>query len=309
MAGIKVVDTCTTLHIRLDTIEIALVAARPPRTTMPFDRSTQQPNNRPMSAIIDAHTHIFPPEIIRDRSAILDQDDWFGLLYRAPRIKMASADTLVMSMHCAGIHQSIAFGFGFDDSGLCRACTQAITEAESCLARGARGIGELMPDGQGFGWTDWNLLDPLMELTKSYDVPVMIHVNEQIGHTYPGKGHYGAVDAFRLATHYPDNLIILPHWGGGLPFYEMMPEVRETLRNVYYDTAASIYLYDAAVFANVLNWAPSKILMGTDYPLLGQRRFLEHIRAANLDPDLADQLLGKNVQSILEQAWLHKRRA
>jgi len=281
-----------------------------------------------MSSIIDAHTHIFPPEIIRDRAAILDQDDWFGLLYRAPRIKMVSADTLVMSMRRANIDQSIAFGFGFRDSGLCRACNeyvlastaqypyeiipfavvnpkngaQAITEAESCLERGAQGIGELMPDGQEFGWTDWHLLDPLMELAKSYGVPVMIHVNEQVGHTYHGKGRYGPVDAFRLATRYPDNLIILPHWGGGLPFYEMMPEVRETLRNVYYDTAASIYLYDVAVCANVLNWAPSNILMGTDYPLLGQKRFLEHIRAANLDQDLADQLLGKNTQSILKQA-------
>ena len=42
--------------------------------------------------------------------------------------------------------------------------------------------------------------------------------------------------------------LVLAHWGGGLPFYALMPEVAESLSDVYFDTAASPFLYDAKVF-------------------------------------------------------------
>ena len=38
--------------------------------------------------------------------------------------------------------------------------------------------------------------------------------------------------------------IIAAHWGGGLPFYALMPEVRDALQNVWFDTAAGHLLYD-----------------------------------------------------------------
>ena len=41
------------------------------------------------------------------------------------------------------------------------------------------------------------------------------------------------------------------HWGGGLPFYALMPEVEDSLSNVYFDSAASPFLYDASVFPTV----------------------------------------------------------
>src|SRR5690606_39024050 len=128
------------------------------------------------------------------------------------------------------------------------------------------GIGELLHDGQGVPLDDLDLWAPLMELARSYNAVVMVHVNELVGHDYRGKGHYGPQAAYHLAMRYPENRIILAHWGGGLPFYELMPEVRAALTNVYYDTAASFFLYEESIFRHVMGWAASKVLFATDYP-------------------------------------------
>ena len=46
-----------------------------------------------------------------------------------------------------------------------------------------------------------------------------------------------------LAQAYPGLTIVFAHLGGGLFLYETMPEVRNVLAGVYYDTAAVPYLY------------------------------------------------------------------
>lgn len=224
----------------------------------------------------------------------------------------------------AGVELSVAFGFAFADLGLCRevnayvlgaarrypgrvipfavlnprAGQAALQEARECLERGAQGIGELMPDGQGFELLDFALLDPLMELARAFKVPVMVHVNELVGHSYAGKGTQGPHQAFQLALRYPENTLILAHWGGGLPFYELMPEVRQALRNVYYDTAASPYLYEDSIFRHVMAWAPSKVLLGTDYPLISQKGYLKRLRVVGLEEDALTRLLGGNAQAL-----------
>jgi len=278
--------------------------------------------------VIDLHKHILPPEIIARRDEYCRRDRWFGLLYANPRARLASAEELIASMGEAGVDASVAFGFAFADLGLCRegnayvldaarrypgrvipfvllnpcAGQAALCEARECLERGAQGIGELMPDGQGFELTDFALLNPLMELARQFKVPVMMHVNEPVGHSYAGKGIQGPYQAFQLASRYPENTLILAHWGGGLPFYELMPEVRQALGNVYYDTAASHYLYEDSIFRHVMAWAPEKVLLGTDYPLVTQKRYLKRLRGAGLDEGALARVLGGNALTVLRSA-------
>ncbi|MFP3895450.1 MAG: amidohydrolase family protein [Anaerolineales bacterium] len=275
--------------------------------------------------IIDCHTHIFPPDIIAERDRYRKYDRWFNQLYATPQARMADVDDLLRSMDQGGVEKAITFGFAFADLALCQDCNayvldaaaehkerlipfvqvpprvgrKAIMEARRCLERGARGIGELLSDGQGFDLRDFDLLTPLMRLAKTFEVPVLFHVAEPVGHIYAGKGKQGPREAFALAKRFPDNVIILAHWGGGLPFYEMMPEVRDALRNVYYDTAASPYLYEADIFRHVTRWIPSKILFGTDYPLIGPRRFLRYMERAGLDPVAKRKVLRENAINLL----------
>lgn len=278
--------------------------------------------------IVDAHTHILPPEMIAAREVLAARDRWFGLLYSQPQARLATAEELIAAMDAAGVAAAIAFGFAFADMGLCRECNayvldaarrypgrlipflvvnpvrtaEALREAREGLEAGGAGLGELMPDGQGFALTDFALLDPLLDLARQHRAPLMLHVNEPVGHEYAGKGGQGPEQAYRLALHAPQNTLIFPHWGGGLPFYELMPEVRAALRRVYYDTAASPYLYDDAILRHVLAWAPDKVLWGTDYPLLGMGRFLRRVRSMGLEEDALARLLGGNALAALGQS-------
>ena len=66
-----------------------------------------------------------------------------------------------------------------------------------------------------------------------------------------------------------------------MPFYALMPEVKAALKNVYFDTAASPFLYTPQVYGQVAQLVGAeKILFGSDYPLISQRRFFKEINGA-----------------------------
>lgn len=274
--------------------------------------------------IIDAHTHILSREMIVAREDYRSVDRWFGALYASPRARLATGEDLIASMDRAGIEASVAFGFAFASSELCHRCNDyvlecaarwpgriipfavvspmdsevACIEAERCLAGGALGIGELMPDGQAIDLQS-DRLAPLLQVAQSHSVPLMLHANELVGHSYPGKGHTGPEAAYAFAADHPGLRLILSHWGGGLAFYELMTSTRTALANVWYDTAASTLLYDDRVFSHVMAWAPDKVLFGTDYPLLTQRRFLQRVLALGLEDTQRSALFSANLLRTL----------
>ena len=127
----------------------------------------------------------------------------------------------------------------------------AVSEIERCAAAGVRGIGELHPDTQGFDITDKATMAPVMDTALRLGLPVLVHSSEPAGHQYPGKGHTTPDKLYRFIENFPQNKIICAHWGGGLPFYSLMPEVPAIIENVYFDTAASPFLYNPEVFATV----------------------------------------------------------
>ena len=121
----------------------------------------------------------------------------------------------------------------------------------------------------------------------------MLHVSEPLGHAYPGKGTSTPERFVRFLARYPDLPIVAAHWGGGLPFYELMPEIAALARNVVYDSAASTYLYRFDVFRAVLDIVgPERVMMASDYPVLRQRRFLRKTRAAKLRAKEVPLVLG-----------------
>src|SRR5690606_14038449 len=68
--------------------------------------------------IVDIHTHIFPPALIRDRSRLADLDPAVAALYRDPAAKMATVEDLLESMDAAGVDVSVACGFWWTDPAL-----------------------------------------------------------------------------------------------------------------------------------------------------------------------------------------------
>jgi len=276
--------------------------------------------------IIDAHTHIFPPEIVRHSEEYRRRDRWFGELYASPRALLATAEDLLASMDGASIDISIACGFPWADPGLCRehndylaaACREhpgriawlgivvpgdpgAPAEAERCFREGASGIGELNADAQGFDFAEPRALAPLVEVCQAYAKPLLVHVSEPLGHLYPGKGSAWPQRFIRFLEAFPDQVVVAAHWGGGLPFYELMPEVAKAARNVVYDSAASTYLYRFEVFRTVIDVAGAhRVLMATDYPVLRQKPFLERVRRAGLTEQELAFVLGENAARVFD---------
>ena len=69
--------------------------------------------------------------------------------------------------------------------------------------------------------------------------------------------------------------------------------------NVYYDTAASLFLYQDDIFSLAARWAPGKVLFATDFPLITPRRFLKRMRAARMPTATRRRMLGGNAWRVL----------
>ena len=276
--------------------------------------------------IIDVHCHILPPDFADRHRELSSRDGTYAALFPGAGGRIADAETLLREMDAAGTDRAVVMGFGWTDPSVATEANDyllasaaaspdriiafasvnpawgdpATREAARCLDAGAAGIGELHADTQGFDITDREVMSPLMALLRERGLPITVHASEPVGHLYPGKGATTPERLLQFTTNFPDNRIIFAHLGGGLPFYAAMPEVAETLRNVWFDTAAIPFLYQpAAVAASVATAGAHRILFGSDYPLLSQVRVMDHIRDAGPDSEQIDAILGGNAANAL----------
>ncbi len=276
--------------------------------------------------IVDFHTHIVSPAIKERRSEYLGRDRLFDGLYANPKAKLATAEDVVVSMDRAGVDVSVVLNIGWTTHELCvrtndyiieavarhpdrlvgfcavqpRAGKAAVTELQRCAKSGLKGVGELRPDTQRFDLGDKEVMQPVIEAMMEHRLVFLTHASEPVGHSYPGKGIITPDILYRFISNFPQLTIVLAHWGGGLPFYALMPEVAEALSNVYFDTAASLFLYRDEIFKHIVEIVgPDKILFGTDYPLIRQGRLLKSVRSLNLPEDVKNMILGGNAKRIL----------
>ena len=68
--------------------------------------------------IIDSHTHILPPDIIKKKGHYIDKDSTFKTLFTSKNSIMGTAETLITSMDQHGISSSVVLGMGWKDDGL-----------------------------------------------------------------------------------------------------------------------------------------------------------------------------------------------
>jgi predicted TIM-barrel fold metal-dependent hydrolase len=276
--------------------------------------------------MIDCHTHIFPADIRVARQDYCAAETEFGLLYRSPKSKMVGAKELVATMDREGVDKAVVFGFPWKSADTFRhhndyiiaaveqfperligfGCfdpchPQAANEALRCIGRGLCGIGELAFYQCGIDAAALDHLAPVMRLCRDRHLPVLIHTNEPVGHRYPGKSPNTLLQIYELIRRFPENVIILGHWGGGIFFYNLLKkEVADSLENVYYDTAASPYLYDIRIYAFAAQLTGvDKILFGSDYPLLPPSRYLQEFAAAGLSQSDIEQIKGGNAARLL----------
>ena len=276
--------------------------------------------------ILDSHTHILPDSFRDQRDRWLRADRTFSALFNDAAALTVSAGDLISEMDGAGVDVSIVLGYGWTDPDAARVSNDymlaaaadypdqivpfcsvdpgwgdsAVAEVERCLSRGARGIGELHSDTQDWSPEEPERMRKLMALAEEAGVPVVVHASEPVGHPYPGKGSSTPDRLLALASEFPGVVFVFAHFGGGLPFYALMPEVAKSLSNTYFDSAITPFLYRPDVYAVSAAAAGSdRILFGSDFPLIRQGRALRDARKAPLTDSELVQVLGANAAELL----------
>ncbi|MBU8850213.1 MAG: amidohydrolase [Desulfobacterales bacterium] len=272
--------------------------------------------------IIDSHVHIFPEKIKQDRSGYFDNEPEFKLLYNSPKAAICNINDLIESMDTYQVDISVICGFPWRNPEFTKknndviiesvqkypgrikglACFDAAwdgapDETRRCIDAGLCGAGELAFYLSGIDKKALTFLDPVMAVLRDKgNLPCMIHTNEPLGHKYPGKTPVTLEQIYTLAKTFPDNKIILAHWGGGIFLYNILKkETKTTLKNIWYDTAASPFLYDPQIYDIAADaGVADKVLFGTDFPLLKPDRYYTDIDNSDINIQQKKQILGEN---------------
>jgi hypothetical protein len=249
--------------------------------------------------IIDAHVHLYPPEVAADPAgwaAARGERHWSVLGTRRrrdgrPVQAFPTPAELLAAMDAAGVERAVLLGWYWEKPETCRgqndffaatvrahpdrlsafatlhpAAGTAATLAEIRRARdlGLIGLGELSPHSQGYPAHDETFAAALA-LAGELGLPVNLHVTDPAGRPYPGRIETPADDFVALAQRHPRTTFVLAHWGGRLPMHDRR---LAGLGNVFFDTAASPLLYSAGVWSELPGQlGPDRVLFGSDYPL------------------------------------------
>jgi hypothetical protein len=271
--------------------------------------------------MIDSHTHILPNK----PNKLIEEfgEEKVLLEMFSNEQKATTPEELLKSMNLSNIKKSIILGYGWTNFNLLQASNkfnldafkknssklipffsinpmfkENLQEMEKCINLGGKGAGEIHPSIQELAMDNENIWKDSLKLLEENSLPIIIHASEPAGHLYPGKGNTYPENIYKFIKLFPGNTIILAHWGGGLLFYELMKEVKEISKNVYYDTAASSFLYNPKIFEIAIEIVGSeKIIFGSDFPILSPNRILEEMK--NLKEQDLMNITEKNIKSIL----------
>lgn len=275
--------------------------------------------------IVDAHVHVFSEEVRHDRERFAARDRAFAAIYEDPKARMASPEEVLDALDEAEAWGAVVLGFPWGDVEICRdhndyileACQaserrllglgcvspssgeRGLREAERCLQMGLMGIGEVATYGAWGEDLNSPFFTGLAERLAQWERPLLLHTTEAVGHTYPGKDRTDLHRIYQWIAAHPELYVVLAHWGGGLFFYELMPEVKEACQRVFYDTAASPFLYRPQIYGVALEIVGrDRLLLGSDFPLIHPRRYIQEIRQQGIPEEVTAGLLGGNAARL-----------
>jgi len=276
--------------------------------------------------IIDFHTHILPQRVKENRQDYIRADRNFAAIYSGDKVKIAMAEDLIAAMDKDGVEFSVAINYGWSTQSFCvetndyilesiarypkrltgfcsvvpSAGEVALKELERCIEGGVKGIGELRLDTilPRASWL--KVIEPVVEMAIVHNLIVLVHTSDPVGHQYPGKGKVTPDMLYALTTAFSELKLVCAHWGGGFPFYALMPEVKAAMKNVYFDTAISPFLYTPQIYGQVAQLVGvDKILFGSDYPVIPPHRLFKEMDSLDLPTEMKKKILSGNARKLL----------
>ncbi len=255
-------------------------------------------NDFPGMSVIDAHVHLYPPEINRDPAGWAlahGENHWAVMCARIrkttgrPVQAFPSMNDVLRGMDSAGVDRAVLLGWYWETHDTCvrqnrfyAECVRAHPDRFSAFAAihaasgaaalaevrrvkddGLIGLGELSPHSQGVAVQDDDWL-AVLALAGELGLPVNVHVTDPLIGRYPGRVETPLADFRAMAQGFPHVRFILAHWGGRL-----WREGGGWPANVWVDTAATPLLYgvESVWKEGVAACGAGRVLWGSDYPL------------------------------------------
>ena len=203
----------------------------------------------------DVHIHCFQDREVNFREAYFS-DDSFRLLYHSNKDRISGSDNiydyiinskkdnavmlsfpwmkdefLVEQNECfASVRKQFSDGIHFFGN-ISFNSRDIERDIAGLIESGFSGIGEIaFYDGN----VRYGYLDEILYFAGIKNLPVNIHLNEAVGHNYPGKYITDFQKLSDILGRNKKTNVILSHLGGGFLFYFLMPEIRNSLINVYF---------------------------------------------------------------------------
>lgn len=272
--------------------------------------------------IVDSHVHILPDRVRQDVAGVAGVEPWFGACH-ARGERVASAETLLATMDRDGVDVAVCFAWPFADPALCREANDYVAaaarrhrgrllgfgvvqpldpgapaEVRRCARLGLRGIGEMNADAQGWSLAGGDA-DAAVAASIAAMLPWTLHCSEPVGHAYPGKGTATPDLVMDFARRHPDLTLICAHLGGGLPLLAPIPEVRDVVARLHFDTAAQPFVYSAEVFSTLVALiGAGGLLLGSDHPLLDVPRYARALSESGIDAASREAVMGGNAARL-----------
>jgi predicted TIM-barrel fold metal-dependent hydrolase len=157
---------------------------------------------------------------------------------------------------------------------------------------------KLQPEFQDF-YVDDESIFPVYEEIEKAGLPVLFHCGEELSGTMLVRSSPSRV--IRIKDKFGDLKMIGGHFGG----FRLWDEVKKHLlgKDIYLDTSFFFgFLPKEEIRSLLLSHRPDRLLFGTDFPLVDQKKDLDYIGELGIDGGLKDKILSSNARSLLKLA-------
>lgn len=154
---------------------------------------------------------------------------------------------------------------------------------------------KLQPEFQDF-FIDDEKIFPAYEQIEKAGLPVLFHCGEELSGTMLVRS--SPLRVSKVKDRFHGLKIIGAHFGG----FRLWDEVRKHLlgKDIYLDTSFFFgFLPDAEIKDLIISHRPDRLLFGTDFPLVDQKKDLDHIGRLGIDKGLKDRILSENARLLL----------
>ncbi len=258
--------------------------------------------------IIDIHTHAWPDKVSERAREHLE------LSFRRKLVANPTVDTLLRFMDKNGVDVSVICAvasrpdqvssindwlFGVRNERIrifCALHPEYGAWRDELRRIRERGDGiKLQPEFQDF-YVDQENVFPIYETIQALELPLLFHCGEELSGTMLVRSSPPRL--LKVKKKFPRMKIVAAHFGG----FQLWQEVKENLlgEDIYLDTSFFFdYLPRPEVKEMLLAHRPDRLLFGTDFPLVDQKKDLDFLRGLGLDAALEERILSGNARQLL----------